>query len=89
MGFRGDIKTALQNLTSTKRQKIVDAYCDRFRYQNTIPNPSSPGTTVPNPQSRTDFTADRIADGIARFVDQYDRDAQIAALPISIPVILD
>jgi len=51
---------------------IVDAFCDAYHYQDTIPGPEGePGSTIPNPETRADFTKRHLLGYIRAIVKQY------------------
>ena len=55
-----------------KGSLIVDAFCDAYHYQATVPDPNGePGDTVPNPETRPDFTKRQLLGYIRAIVKQY------------------
>lgn len=54
------------------KQKVIEAFCDAYGYQATVPDPARPGQTTPNPQSQQDFFNDQLRKYIREVVRAQD-----------------
>lgn len=61
---------------------IVEAFARAKKYQDTIPDPGDPEQTIPNPESKEDFTGRMILAYVADVANKYTpaRDAAKAAM---------
>lgn len=66
--------TISRTLTNSQAARLVDAYCGKYEYQSTVPDPNNPDLTIPNPETRAQF-AERmlIYRAFKEFVIKYER----------------
>jgi hypothetical protein len=86
MPLKVDIKNAFQNLTSTRRTRYVNAIASETGYRENIEDVANPGQMIPNPQTKTDFAADKVCEWIKNVVLNAETKA---ALAIALPTPID
>ena len=57
---------------------IAQAFCDSYGYRSTIPDPDSPGKTIPNPQTPAEFTRQKVVDYVREVCRGYIAKTAIA-----------
>lgn len=77
-GFQAALVTALQTLSQDNQDRLTDAYCAVYGYQDKIPDPQDPGgNLIDNPQTRAQFALEAILDrGFKGFVHDYENKTQ-------------
>lgn len=48
------------NIPAAAEERVHDAFASAYGWEAEVPDPDNPGQTIPNPQSKADFTAERI-----------------------------
>lgn len=67
------------NIPNDKVPILVDAFTERFGYQEVVPGEN--GELIPNPMSRQRFAKRKIADLVNNIVRDYQRSIAIRDLP--------
>jgi len=49
------------NFPDGERARILRAFVQAYGYKDTIPDPNNPGQTIPNPETKGQFTKRKIA----------------------------
>ena len=56
--------TLSYTLSDAQAAEVVDALCQRYGYQDTLPDPNNAGQTIPNPETRAQFAKRQVAEFI-------------------------